>query len=133
MMDETDQLLLNALAENARAPVTTLAAKLGIARTTVQARLERLERTGVIAGYTVRIGAAEQEQRITATVLVQLDPRTGPDVVQRLKSIPQVERYGIHTSFFGWQFQAYLIQCIELAFKDWTYELQFWRFWRPAS
>ena len=41
--------------------------------------------------------------------------------------------YGIHTSFFGWQFQAYLIQCIELAFKDWTYELQFWRFWRPAS
>ena len=41
--------------------------------------------------------------------------------------------YGIHTSFFGWQFQAYLFQCIELAFKDWTYELQFWRFWRPAS
>ena len=44
-----------------------------------------------------------------------------------------LEPYGIHTSFFGWQFQAYLIQCIELAFKDWTYELQFWRFWRPAS
>ena len=46
---------------------------------------------------------------------------------------PRSRPYGIHTSFFGWQFQAYLFQCIELAFKDWTYELQFWRFWRPAS
>ena len=90
-MDDTDQLLLNALAENARASVTTLGKRLGLARTTIQARLERLERTGVIAGYTVRLGTAEQEQRIRATILLQLDPRAAPGVVQRLKAMPQVE------------------------------------------
>ncbi len=90
-MDETDQKLLNALAEDARASVTTLGRELGLARTTVQARLERLERSNVIAGYTVRLGTAEQEQRIRATVLLQLDPRAAPGVVQRLKAMPQVE------------------------------------------
>ncbi len=92
MMDDIDQQLLNALAENARLPVTTLAGKLGLARTTVQARLERLENSGVIAGYTLRLGAQADEKRIRATVLLQLDPRTAPMVVQRLKSIVQVER-----------------------------------------
>ena len=91
-MDEIDQQLLNALVENARLPVTSLAGKLGLARTTVQARLERLENSGVIAGYTVRLGAQADEKRIRATVLLQLDPRSAPSVVQRLKTIVQVER-----------------------------------------
>ncbi len=90
-MDETDQNLLSVLAEDARASVTTLGKKLGLARTTVQARLERLERSGVIAGYTVRLGTEELEQRIRATVLLQLDPRAAPAVVQRLRAMPQLE------------------------------------------
>jgi len=91
-MDDLDRRLINLLAENARLPVTTLAGKLGIARTTVQTRLERLENNGTIAGYTLRLGAAETEQRIRATVLLQLDPRSAPSVVQYLRKIPQVER-----------------------------------------
>jgi len=92
MMDAIDQQLVNALAENARTPVTTLAGMLGLARTTVQARLERLENSGVIAGYTLRLGVAEEEKRIRATVLLQLDPRAAPEVVQRLRKIVQVEQ-----------------------------------------
>lgn len=92
LMDHVDQQLINALAENARTPVTTLAGILGLARTTVQARLERLENNGVIAGYTVRLGVAEAEKRIRATVLLQLDPRSAPEVVQRLRKIVQVEQ-----------------------------------------
>ncbi len=91
-MDELDRRLIGLLAENARLPVTTLAGKLGIARTTVQTRLERLENSGVIAGYTLRLGAAESETRIRATVLLQLDPRSAPAVVQYLRKITQVER-----------------------------------------
>ncbi|MBV1864574.1 MAG: Lrp/AsnC family transcriptional regulator [Rhodobacteraceae bacterium] len=91
-MDAIDRKLLAALAENARTPVTTLAGVLGVARTTVQARLERLENSGVISGYTVRLGVAEAEKRIRATVLLQLDPRSAPAVVQRLRKIVQVEQ-----------------------------------------
>jgi Mn-dependent DtxR family transcriptional regulator len=41
---------------NARASTADLARQLGVARTTVVARLARLEREGIISGYTVRCG-----------------------------------------------------------------------------
>lgn len=92
MMDDTDEKLLAALQQDARASVTALAAALGLARTTVQARLDRLERRGVIAGYTVRLGEVGAGSRIRATVLLQLDPRSAATVIQRLRSLPGVER-----------------------------------------
>lgn len=91
MMDEADQKLISELSRDARASVTTLARALGLARTTVQARIERLERAGVIAGYTIKLGEEARQERIKATVLLQLDPRSGPRVIQRLKTLPQVE------------------------------------------
>ena len=39
----------------------------------------------------MKLGDATRLNRIRATVLVQFDPRTGPHVVQRLKSMPEVE------------------------------------------
>ena len=92
VMDDLDRRLINLLTENARLPVTVLAAKLGIARTTVQTRLERLEANGTIAGYTLRLGQVQAERSIRATVLLQLDPRSAPAVVQYLRKIPQVEQ-----------------------------------------
>lgn len=50
----------------------------------------------MITGYTVKLGEVARRDRIKATVLVQFDPRTGPQVVQRLKTMPEVEM--AHTS-----------------------------------
>lgn len=94
-MDEIDVKLLALLAENARAPVATLARELDLARTTVQARIERLERHGQIAGYTIRRGTAARAA-LRATVLITIEPRTGPAVLARLKSLPDVKR--VHTT-----------------------------------
>ncbi len=90
-MDDTDHALIRALTANARASVTDLAQALGLARSTVQSRLDRLEASGVIAGYTVRLGEPVRN-RIRATVLLQVSPRKGPTVLARLKPLPQVER-----------------------------------------
>jgi DNA-binding Lrp family transcriptional regulator len=91
-MDEIDEKLLTELAANARVPVATLAKKLGLARSTVQARIERLERRGIIAGYGLRIGPNAGIARIRATVLIKIEPRATPGVLQRLAILPQVER-----------------------------------------
>ncbi|KPA20905.1 HTH-type transcriptional regulator LrpC [Shimia sp. SK013] len=93
-LDETDQKLLALLSENARAPVATLARKLNLARTTVQARLDRLENTGAIAAYTLRLGDIARP-RIRATALLSIEVRAGPAVLQKLKSLPAVET--VHT------------------------------------
>lgn len=93
--DETDRALLALLSENARAPVAVLARKLGLARTTVQARIDRLEQTGVIAGYGLRLGHHGQAM-LRATALLQIEPRSGPAVLARLKSLPHVQT--VHTT-----------------------------------
>ena len=53
-LDQTDRQLLALLRTDAREPVASLARKLELARSTVQERIARLERTGVVAGYTIR-------------------------------------------------------------------------------
>ncbi|SEM73009.1 transcriptional regulator, AsnC family [Roseovarius tolerans] len=94
-IDETDRNLIALLQDNARLPVATLARRLGLARTTVQARLDRLESSGVIAGYALRLGQAARAA-LRATALLSIEPRTGPAVLARLKSLPQVRR--VHTT-----------------------------------
>lgn len=89
--DEIDQSLMSLLAENARTPVATLARRLGLARTTVQARIDRLETRGVIAGYTLRLGQSTPAS-IRATVLIAIEPRSQPAVMARLRALPVVEQ-----------------------------------------
>ena len=93
--DPTDARLIALLTENARAPVSHLAQRLGLARSTVQARLDRLERAGVIAGYTVRL-ADRARGGICATVLVQMTPARQAAVLAGLKRIAEVET--VHTT-----------------------------------
>lgn len=88
-MDDIDRKLLLALQENARQPVAILARKLGLARTTIQSRIERLEMSGAIQGYTVRLGRSERPP-LRATVLISFEPQSAPSVLSRLKAIPQV-------------------------------------------
>lgn len=94
-IDETDRALIALLAEDARLPVADLARQLSVARTTVQARLERLVTKGAIAGFTIRRGALLRPA-LRATVLVSLEPRSGPAVLARLRAMPVVEQ--VHTT-----------------------------------
>ena len=51
-MDNTDRQLLTLLRKNARMPVVNLAKELKVSRATVQNRINKLERKGIILGYT---------------------------------------------------------------------------------
>ncbi|HZI83053.1 MAG TPA: Lrp/AsnC family transcriptional regulator [Casimicrobiaceae bacterium] len=82
--------LLALLRRDARESAASLARKLGVARTTVQERIRRLERDGVIAGYTVRVSEGFARQRITAQVLINVDPKAGERVVRALEAQPWV-------------------------------------------
>lgn len=87
---DKDELLLSLLAENARAPVSELARRLGLSRTTVQARIERLERGGVIAGYTVRMSTAAERALVRAYVMITVKPKHAAPTIAELKEIREV-------------------------------------------
>ena len=99
-MDELDQQLLAALAANSSTSTSQLARRFKVARSTVQARIERLERSGVITGYTIKLGQTLTLRRIRATALLQLEPRATPQILQRLKSMPEIEEAHTTTGRF---------------------------------
>ncbi|MDB5434010.1 MAG: transcriptional regulator, Lrp/AsnC family [Phenylobacterium sp.] len=91
-MDDLDEHLLERLRVNARAPVAELARGLGLSRTTVQSRLARLERTGIIAGYGVRLSEAREGALIHALVMLSVDPRQAGAVVRELGKLGGVRK-----------------------------------------
>ena len=90
MTTDADLTLLLLLRENARASTAELARRLGVSRTTVQSRIERLERRGVIAGYGVRLSPEYEQTLIRAHVLVTVTPKLADRLVASLRAITSV-------------------------------------------
>ncbi|MFN4099127.1 MAG: Lrp/AsnC family transcriptional regulator [Pararhodobacter sp.] len=91
-MDDLDRALLALLMADSRQPLATLARKLKVARTTVQSRLERLESSGAIVGYTLKLGKDAARPLIRASVLVAIEPRNQAAILTRIRAIPEIER-----------------------------------------
>jgi len=89
-LTEKDRALLSLLGENARTPVATLAKKLSLSRTTVQARLERLEREGVVIGYGVRLSDEYASSLVRAHILITIAPKALSMVTSSLEKVKAV-------------------------------------------
>ncbi|MGA2398997.1 MAG: Lrp/AsnC family transcriptional regulator [Steroidobacteraceae bacterium] len=89
-MDAIDEKLLLALRENARASTARLARLVGRSRTSVQSRIERLEKEGVIVGYGVRLAPEHDLGAVRAHVMIKVGPKEARAVTAALKGIPQV-------------------------------------------
>lgn len=89
-LDDKDRHLIGLLREDARLPTAALARSLGVARTTVVERLKRLEKAGVISGYTVRLSDEAQRARMKVHALLSVDAKKADTVVQALRKIIQV-------------------------------------------
>src|SRR5476649_2282069 len=89
-MDAIDEKLLSALRENGRASTAMLARLVGRSRTSVQSRIERLEKQGVITGYGVRLAPAHSLGAVSAHVMITVRPKDARAVTAALREIPQV-------------------------------------------
>jgi DNA-binding Lrp family transcriptional regulator len=85
-----DRELLAILSENAREQTATIARRLGLSRTTVQAKIDRLERDGVIAGYGVKLSDAYESGMVKAHVLITIAPKTLARITTELHAISAV-------------------------------------------
>lgn len=89
-VESADVRLLTLLRENARLSTAEIARRLGLSRTTVQSRIERLEREGVIGGYTVRVRDDFEQSHIRAHIMITVRPRQTTPVVTALRAIDAV-------------------------------------------
>jgi len=106
LMDDIDRHLLALLRTNARTPVATLAKALNVARGTVQNRMSKLEREGVIAGYSVRLRPQVDAQRIGALMTIAVEGNNADKVLKALRGDPAVQT--LHTTNGRWDIVAEL-------------------------
>ena len=89
-MDTLDQQLLALLRQDARASVATLATKLKVSRGTVSNRIAKLEDTGIINGYTVRLRPDAVPDQITAWMSITVEGNRTREVISILLGEPGV-------------------------------------------
>jgi len=90
MLDDKDKILIAALRKNARESLVGLARMVGLSRSATQERMRRLEREGVIRGYTVEL-ASENESSVRAMIAVTFEPGFRcKQVVPHLSGIPEI-------------------------------------------
>ena len=89
-LDAIDRKLLALLRADARASFTALARAAGFSRTAIQERMARLERDGVILGYTVRL--ADRPKAPVTRAILSLRIRTRPcaAVLDRFRNWPEI-------------------------------------------
>jgi DNA-binding Lrp family transcriptional regulator len=90
--DELDRSLVALLQSNARESTANLARRLGVARTTVVARIARLEREGVLVGYTARLGGAAAAPGVRAYVGIVVSPKAAREVQRSLERLPELRQ-----------------------------------------
>ncbi|MEE9313838.1 MAG: Lrp/AsnC family transcriptional regulator [Rhizobiaceae bacterium] len=99
-----DRRLLSALKKNGRESITNLSLELGVARATVQTRMERLIATGIIQRFTVELDAGGEEDIIRATMMVELQGNLARSVIRKLKKMPELVT--LHTTNGAWDLIA---------------------------
>lgn len=89
-MKKTDEHLIALLQENARRSTSDLARVLGVSRSTVQSRLQRLESQGIIKGYTLVYGEEYEKGLVAAQVLIKVSQKLTARTIRELRAMAHV-------------------------------------------
>lgn len=99
-MDDLDQRLIAALRRNGRASLSELALDLAVTRTTVRARIARMEQTGDIIGYTVQTRADVATHPVRGLMMLEIEGRGTERIMSRLSGMPEVQ--AVHSTNGTW-------------------------------
>lgn len=99
-MDKTDERLVAALRRNARASLSDLAAELGLSRTTIRSRIERLQTRGDILGFTVVLKQDTLRDPVRGLMMIGIEGRGAGRITRQLQGLPEVR--AIHSTNGRW-------------------------------
>ncbi|WP_300588933.1 Lrp/AsnC family transcriptional regulator [Marivita sp.] len=105
-MDSTDKRLISILRHNGRASVSDLATTLNLSRATVRARLDRLQASGDVVGFTVVLKEDVSRDPVRALMMIGIEGRGTDRVIRQLTSLPQVR--ALHSTNGRWDVIAEL-------------------------
>ncbi len=115
-LDDLDHRLISLLRTDGRLPVAKLATELGVSRATVTARMERLVKTGAIAGYTVMLRTNARADAVRAVMMVEIDGKNSEAVIRRLVGNPEIRT--LYTTNGRWDVVAEIETATLLEFDE---------------
>lgn len=99
-MDDTDIALVSALRHDARASLSDLAARLGVSRTTVRTRIERLRRAGEIVGFSVVLKGDAARDPVRGLMMLGIEGRGTERIFRQLSGLSAVR--ALHSTNGRW-------------------------------
>lgn len=102
--DDLDRRIISHLRADGRASLAKLSEALGVARGTVQNRLERLIETGTLLGFTVRVRDDYEGTTIRAVMMIEVTGKSTTQVIRRLRGMPEI--HSLHTTNGNWDLIA---------------------------
>lgn len=102
--DDLDRRLLALLREDGRASTAALAERLKVSRGTVQNRIDRLQRSGLLVGFTIKLRNELENLGVRAITMIELRGGASDAVIAALRQIPEVVQ--VHTTNGRWDLVA---------------------------
>lgn len=106
IFDKLDRELIAYLREDGRAPISKLAAILGVTRATVQTRLDRLVESGAVLGFTIRAREDHGPDGVHAIMMIEVTGKSTTAVIKRLRGLPELR--SLHSTNGKWDLVAQL-------------------------
>jgi DNA-binding Lrp family transcriptional regulator len=106
-MDDLDYKMITLLRSDARRPVASVAAELGVSRATVRSRIDRLIESGVIRGFTIAVRDNATRNLVRAVMMIEVEAKASNKVVKRLYGYPEVRK--LHSTNGHWDLVAELV------------------------
>lgn len=102
--DELDRRIIAHLRTDGRASLAKVADALGVARGTVQSRLERLIATGTLLGFTARVREDYDVNAVHAVMMIEVVGKSTTQVIRKLRGIAEISI--LHTTNGNWDLVA---------------------------
>jgi DNA-binding Lrp family transcriptional regulator len=103
-MDDIDQELLSILRIDARISILNLAKKLRLSRGTIQNRINKLEQSGIIVGYSVKLKPETELHKLKAMMNIAIEGNNAVTVQNALRGFPNI--HTLHTTNGRWDLIA---------------------------
>ncbi len=94
-LDKLDRRIVSTLLVNGRETIANMSRNIGLSRTAVAERMARLERMGVITGYTAKLGQSNQAASTVCYLLIKCTKGQKNVVCEHLQQIPEVKNISI--------------------------------------
>ena len=103
-MKDLDNQIIALLKRNARMLVTQMARELGVSRVTIDAHIKKMETSGVISGYTVKLGTEEFRHKVSGWNLISVQANKEEHAIEKMIGTPEITR--LHTTNGKWDLAA---------------------------